>query len=28
VQEHYQVTPADGSVRWQNAINRADILQT
>ncbi len=28
VREHYRVTPPDGSVRWQNAINRPDILQT
>ncbi len=28
VREHYRVTPPEGSVQWQNAINRADILQT
>jgi hypothetical protein len=28
VQAHYQVAPPEAEIRWQQALNRPDILQT
>ncbi|MGZ4836807.1 MAG: hypothetical protein ACXVZZ_14290 [Terriglobales bacterium] len=28
VREHYKTAPPEEAIRWQTAINRADILQT